>query len=566
MKRRNFLWLLTAVLSAILLLLFVLGRWRSGGTGAQVQVPMFYDDHYVYPRPWTQAQETPGIPAPAPLAFYGDNRISQTFVAGSDRLSMIEIWLQGSPYAAVEIALQDDAGNAYTGTAFLPEQPDGKYYRFTFPPIADAHGREFHLILSAAGTTVEQPALTHTIGGDRLNGGMQLNEYGRPGNIELQTYVQGGLFHWPLQAIGQQILPDPFRLRLQQYKPIPLKGAIFSILLGLTAVLSTIFLFLAAPSTTRAAGRTAGWGVSLCLLTFLSWQTLTGRVQLPLPFTTSNLTAVVAQSAPIAIDQPRLTHDLITALWTTERFPEKRFFDTLITDEGYPAIHTPPDSTIQYAMTMPPNGRLHVGGVADGVGQTWFTLLWNDAEIGRHLIDGDAGWFNIDLAPWAGQEGVLSLQTKTANGHPNGRWLMPQISATTDWLLADLPADAQPDGHHFNQAVELVGHQMEEDGIMLYWRGKRPFLEDAVIFVHVIDGNGELVGQHDGRPVGNSYPIPIWPAELIIADFHPLQLPTATYHIEVGLYDQTTGNRWLAVNPDGQAAPDNSIKLDSGSR
>jgi len=566
MKRLNFLWVLTAVLVAILLLLFTLGRWRSGGTGAQVQVPMFYDDHYVYPRPWTQKQETPGIPAPAPLAFYGDNYISQTFIAGSDRFSMIELWLQGPPYAAVEIALQDDDGNAYTGTIFLPEQPDGNYYRFAFSPIANAHGREFHLTLSAAGTTAEQPALTHTIGGDRLNGGMQLNEYSRPSNIELHTYVQGGLFHWPLQAIGQQILPDPFRLRLQQYKPIPLKGSTFSILLGLTAVLSGVFLFLAAPSAPRAVGRTAGWGVALFLLAFLSWQTITGRVKLPLPFTTSDLIAVVVQPAQIAIDQPRLTHDLITALWTTERFPEKRFFDTLITDDGYPAIHTPPDSTIQYAMTMPSNCRLHVGGVVDGVGQTWFTLLWNDAEIGTQLLDDNAGWFSIDLTPWAGQEGVLSLQTKSESGRPDGRWLMPQISATTTWLLTDLPADAQTGGQRFDSSVELVGHQMEEDGIVLYWRGKRPFLEDAVIFVHVIDENGELVDQHDGRPVENSYPLPIWPADLIIADFHPLQLPMGTYHVEVGLYNPTTGNRWAAVNPDGQSLPDNSAKLDTNSR
>lgn len=76
MKDRQFLisnlqspWVLTAVLLLILAIFLLVGKWRSTSTGPQVQVPMFYDAHYLFPRPWTQAQEAPGVPAPFPVAF-----------------------------------------------------------------------------------------------------------------------------------------------------------------------------------------------------------------------------------------------------------------------------------------------------------------------------------------------------------------------------------------------------------------------------------------------------------------------------------------------------------------
>jgi hypothetical protein len=390
---------------------------------------------------------------------------------------------------------------------------------------------------------------------------MRLNEYNRPGNIELHTYVQGGLFQWPLDAIGQQMLPDPFRLRLQQYKPEPLKGMIFPVLLAVTAVLSILFLFLAAPSSTRAVGRTAGWGAALVLFAFLSWQLLSGRVKLPLS-ATNELTAIAPEAPPINTNQPRITHDVTAVLWTTERLPEKRFFDTKLTREGFPAIHTPADSTIQYAMTIPLNGRLRVGGETAGVGQTWFSISWNDEEIGRQLLDNRAGWFDIDLSPWAGQDGVLALQTKAESGRPDARWLMPQITATADWLLAELPPDARPAGYRLGDAVEVAGYKTAEDGVTLYWRGERPLSEDAVVFVHLLDETGELAGQHDGRPVNGSYPTTVWPPGVVIADFHPLPRPSGAYHMAVGLYNPATDERWPAVTPDGRPVPNNSIPLE----
>ena len=93
------------VLLIILVLVIVLlsaGWWRSTGVGAQVQVPMFYDAHYLFPRPWTQEQEAPGVPEPAPVsALFGPNMVTQGFIAGADNLTMVDVWIAG-PAGSVE--------------------------------------------------------------------------------------------------------------------------------------------------------------------------------------------------------------------------------------------------------------------------------------------------------------------------------------------------------------------------------------------------------------------------------------------------------------------------------
>ncbi|NJN54634.1 MAG: hypothetical protein HC804_07675, partial [Anaerolineae bacterium] len=86
----------------------MIGRWQATSTGAQVQVPMFYDAHYLFPRPWTQQQEVPGVPAPFPVGFYGNNTISQPFVSGADDLEMVAVWLAGAEDTAVQAILTTD--------------------------------------------------------------------------------------------------------------------------------------------------------------------------------------------------------------------------------------------------------------------------------------------------------------------------------------------------------------------------------------------------------------------------------------------------------------------------
>ncbi|MBK6326538.1 MAG: hypothetical protein IPF56_11480 [Chloroflexi bacterium] len=563
-------WVITAVLLILLLFFLGIGRWRSTATGPQVQAPMFYDAHYLYPRPWTQAQEAPGVPAPFPLAFYGDNTLSQSFISGADELSMVEVWLQGPPDGRVTLTLSDDTGPLYTGAVDFPERPSGRPVRFAFPTIHAAEGRAFQLTLAAPEATADEPAITHAIGGDRLGGALQVNEYRRPGNLELRTYVRGTAV---FDALTEQLLPDLFRLRLQQFKVF--KGETFALLLALTVGLSGVFLVLARPDG-QSLGQAAGWTLAGLLLALLVWQVGWGRVQFPLLDRAVALTeAVDTAVSPASVrgaNTPRLVNDLTAALWTAERLPEKRFVSTAIVGD-YPAIVVPAQSALEYALDMPLNGRLRTGVQVDGAGSLAFDVEFNGAVLAHTAVSAADGpvWLDVDLADWQGQGGTLRLVTEPLDGMPNGLWLMPQLLAQTDWLLAELPKTAVPAGHRFGADVALVGFAVEpaqpQPGdlvtVTLYWQGERPLTQNATVFVHALNDSGEMAAQSDGQPVRGTYPLSIWPPGAIIADAHQFNWPVdgRLAQLAVGLYDPSTQMRWPVTNPDGVLDPNGQATL-----
>ena len=525
---------------------------------------MFYDAHYLYPRPWTQAQEAPGVPEPFPVAFYGDNTISQTFISGADKLSMVEVWLQGSPYGSVDVTLADESGPLYSGQIDFSENPRGGVARFSFPMIDDAEERPFQLILSSSTATAAEPAITHVIGGDRLGGVLRVNEFLRPGNLELRTFVRGTAV---FDALTEQLLPDLFRLRLAQFKPAPFKGEWFAILLVLSVGLTGVFLVLARPpgATLKSA---IGWSLASLLALFLVWQIGSGRVQLPL-FSQKMATAV---AVPSPANELRVVDDLSATLWTADRQPEERFVTTAIQGD-YPAIVVPASSALEYTLDLPRNGRLRTGVQIDGEGALTFGVSFNGDVVTRTIVTAadDIIWLDLDLTPWQGQGGVLRLTTEPTTGEANGLWLMPQLLAQTDWLLAELPPLAESTQYRFGNDVTLVGYSVQpsqpQSGdlvtVTLYWQGERPLTQNATVFVHALTENYEMVAQSDSQPVQNSYPLSHWPPGVIIADAHTFNWPTDANlaHIAVGLYDSTTLTRWPVTTPDNSSAPDSQQAL-----
>ena len=554
-------WRITAVLCLIFVFLLVAGSWRSTATSSQVQVPMFYDAHYLFPRPWTQDQEAPGVPDPFPVAFYGTNTISQSFVSGANNLTMIELWLKAPPSEPVAVTLSDVAGPIYAGQVEFSQQSSGGYVQFTFPTIHPAEGRSFQLTVAAPDATIENPAITHVIGGDRLGGTLRLNEYPRPGNLELRTYVTGVAIG---DALGEQLLPDLYLQRLQQFKPLFLKGEWFVFLLLLLAGLSVVLLVLARPSTHKMKS-VSGWFLASVLLAGLVWQIGGGRVQLLLLQQAVPLEAATAVPNDVinsvSTNRLRVVNDLSAILWTAERFPEKRFVTTRL--DEYPAIQVPAESALVYAMDLPLNGRFQAGLQVDGPGSLLLGVEFNGEVLTQTAVTaGDSPyWLNLDLAPWQGQSGFLRLTTQPLRGTPDGLWLMPQLLANRDWLLEALPATAVPAGHQLGDDVVLLGYEVEPAQpkpneltiVTLYWRGERPLTQNATVFVHALNPLGEMVAQSDSQPVQNSYPLDTWPSGSIIADNHQFLWPTndPLSQIAVGLYDPATLIRFPVLNPDG---------------
>ncbi|HEV8637093.1 MAG TPA: glycosyltransferase family 39 protein [Chloroflexota bacterium] len=81
----------------------------------------------------------------------------------------------------------------------------------------------------------------------------------------------------------------------------------------------------------------------------------------------------------------------------------------------------------------------------------------------------------------------------------------------------------------------------------LHFAPEGPYPRDLEVFVHLIDGAGKIVTQHDGPPCGGGCPTSSRSGGELIVDEHAVELPGALpagqYELVVGLYDATTGDR-----------------------
>ncbi|MEM7116575.1 MAG: hypothetical protein AAF614_29340 [Chloroflexota bacterium] len=105
----------------------------------------------------------------------------------------------------------------------------------------------------------------------------------------------------------------------------------------------------------------------------------------------------------------------------------------------------------------------------------------------------------------------------------------------------------------------------ETISVNLYWEAVRIPDADYTVFVHLVDGNNELVTSHDGQPHNGRFPTSHWlPGEMLL-DSHPLalppDLPPDSYQIKAGLYLLETGERLPVWDNAGNEQPERSIAL-----
>jgi hypothetical protein len=101
--------------------------------------------------------------------------------------------------------------------------------------------------------------------------------------------------------------------------------------------------------------------------------------------------------------------------------------------------------------------------------------------------------------------------------------------------------------------------------LRLYWEAMRPPDDNYVVFVHLLDDEGQLIVGHDAPPFGGRYDTMAWLPGDIIPDDHPLtlppDLPSGRYTIRVGLYQPESGTRLSATDAQGNVSPEQSILL-----
>jgi mannosyltransferase len=128
-------------------------------------------------------------------------------------------------------------------------------------------------------------------------------------------------------------------------------------------------------------------------------------------------------------------------------------------------------------------------------------------------------------------------------------------AVTTAWRLGDAS---------LREAIALEGYALltpelaagDVAQVTLFWRAAEPVSQRLKVFVHLVDAQGHIVGQHDAEPAGGGRPTTAWAVGELVRDNHGVLVqpgtPPGELTLRVGLYDATTGQRW-SVSRDGQA-------------
>ncbi|MFZ4826468.1 MAG: glycosyltransferase family 39 protein [Phototrophicaceae bacterium] len=74
----------------------------------------------------------------------------------------------------------------------------------------------------------------------------------------------------------------------------------------------------------------------------------------------------------------------------------------------------------------------------------------------------------------------------------------------------------------FQNGMRLLKSEVHADQVELWWQTETPLTQDYSVSVFVLDGNGQLVQQHDSYPLENQAPTTTWQVGQVVYDAHPL--------------------------------------------
>ncbi len=171
------------------------------------------------------------------------------------------------------------------------------------------------------------------------------------------------------------------------------------------------------------------------------------------------------------------------------------------------------------------------------------TGLWNNNEVVRDaqfiLLDQPipAGDYRLtavlhDGLDFVGQAATISQITVYSAD--------PQVAVDWQW----------------GEEISLLGYDLSPNDtsldLTLYWQSLDAIDRSYKIFVHLVDDRtGAMIAQHDGIPRSWSYRTNFWEAGEVVRDLVQLpldRLNAGQYTIYVGLYDELTGERLMAVS------------------
>lgn len=193
-------------------------------------------------------------------------------------------------------------------------------------------------------------------------------------------------------------------------------------------------------------------------------------------------------------------------------------------------------------------GRYPLALQFDDLGQTRQALTYADGT--RSLV---LGHVDVIAVPGAGRRADAVDRGLTNIGNQVLlRSALTRVGTTVRPDLWTIPLSARP-----GQAIHL----------RLVWRVLAQPTTSYTVFIHVIDGQGQVIVGHDYTPLGGAFPsylwFPKWLEGQVVEDPYRLVLPEDTppgeYWVEVGMYEMGSVRRVAQLSAEGVLTGDRLI-------
>ncbi|MBI5651606.1 MAG: glycosyltransferase family 39 protein [Chloroflexi bacterium] len=110
----------------------------------------------------------------------------------------------------------------------------------------------------------------------------------------------------------------------------------------------------------------------------------------------------------------------------------------------------------------------------------------------------------------------------------------------------------------FGNVARLVGYDMLQSRIVVYWQATAITEKSYTVFVHLVDDTGTIRAQRDQIPGAGAFPTTSWVKGEYIIDVYDLPISPGDYKIRIGMYDALTGARVPVLDANNQPIGDYS--------
>ncbi len=203
--------------------------------------------------------------------------------------------------------------------------------------------------------------------------------------------------------------------------------------------------------------------------------------------------------------------------------------------------------------------------------------LWRAGDVVRQV-------YPLSIAEWASAPALYWIRVGVVDEESGERLALTEHDAEMvvlgPWRMRSVespPLPACEIDFRLGEVIQLLGYDLawrEEESndqgtavqVTLYWQAEGIPQEDYTVYVHLLDGDGELLGQDDSPPRKGAYPTSWWLPGQVVTDQHTIRLPVdrsvaEAAGLRIGMYHPTTLLRLPAYDGAGQRLPNDAILL-----